>query len=166
LIFGVALLFKGPVLLKKIWSPNVSPTGSWVTYILYGVTFALGSISCTIGPFLAVTSTTLGASLVESLLTYVLYGLGFVVTISILAIFTALSKDLLIKKIRGAGGALEKFMGGLMALIGLYLIYFGINELAFQYGFGINQGIADFAFEIQGSIVELVTKILTAIGLL
>jgi cytochrome c-type biogenesis protein len=166
LLFGGALIFKGPVLLKKIWSPNVPPTGSWVTYILYGVTFALGSISCTIGPFLAVTSTALGASLVESLLTYIFYGLGFVATISILAIFTALSKDLLIKKIRGAGGALEKFMGGLMALIGLYLIYFGINELAFQYGFGFNQSIADFAFSIQGSIVEFVTKILTAIGLL
>ena len=166
LLFGAALIFKGPVLLKKIWSPNVPPTGSWVTYVLYGVTFALGSISCTIGPFLAVTSTALGASLVESLLTYIFYGLGFVATISILSIFTALSKDLLIKKIRGAGGALEKFMGGLMALIGLYLIYFGINELAFQYGFGFNQSIADFAFSIQGSIVEFVTKILTAIGLL
>jgi cytochrome c biogenesis protein CcdA len=166
LLFGTALIFKGPVLLKKIWSPNVPPTGSWTTYILYGVTFALGSISCTIGPFLAVTSTALGASLVESLLTYVFYGLGFVATISVLAIFTALSKDLLIKKIRGAGGALEKFMGGLMALIGLYLIYFGINELAFQYGFGVNQSIADFAFAIQGSIVEFVTKVLTAIGLL
>ena len=166
LLFGTALIFKGPVLLKKIWSPNVPPTGSWITYILYGVTFALGSISCTIGPFLAVTSTALGASLVESLLTYIFYGLGFVATISILAIFTALSKDLLIKKIRGAGGALEKFMGGLMALIGLYLIYFGINELAFQYGFGFNQSIADFAFSIQGAIIEFVTKILTAIGLL
>jgi cytochrome c biogenesis protein CcdA len=166
LLFGAALIFKGPVLLKKIWSPNVPPTGSWVTYILYGVTFALGSISCTIGPFLAVTSTALGASLVESLLTYIFYGLGFVATISILAIFTALSKDLLIKKIRGAGGALEKFMGGLMALIGLYLIYFGINELAFQYGFGFNQSIADFAFSIQGAIIEFVTKVLTAIGLL
>ena len=166
LLFGATLIFKGPVLLKKIWSPNVPPTGSWSTYILYGVTFALGSISCTIGPFLAVTSTALGASLVESLLTYVFYGLGFVATISILAIFTALSKDLLIKKIRGAGGALEKFMGGLMALIGLYLIYFGINELAFQYGFGFNQSIADFAFSIQGAIIEFVTKILTAIGLL
>ncbi|CAB4568945.1 MAG: hypothetical protein F2555_02950 [Actinobacteria bacterium] len=166
LLFGTALIFKGPVLLKKIWSPNVPPTGSWITYILYGVTFALGSISCTIGPFLAVTSTALGASLVESLLTYVFYGLGFVATISVLAIFTALSKDLLIKKIRGAGGALEKFMGGLMALIGLYLIYFGINELAFQYGFGFNQSIADFAFSIQGAIIEFVTKVLTAIGLL
>ena len=166
LLFGTALIFKGPVLLKKIWSPNVPPTGSWITYILYGVTFALGSISCTIGPFLAVTSTALGASLVESLLTYIFYGLGFVATISVLAIFTALSKDLLIKKIRGAGGALEKFMGGLMALIGLYLIYFGINELAFQYGFGFNQSIADFAFSIQGAIIEFVTKILTTIGLL
>jgi cytochrome c biogenesis protein CcdA len=166
LIFGTALIFKGPVVMKKIWSPNVSPTGSWTTYILYGVTFALGSISCTIGPFLAVTSTALGASLIESLLTYIFYGLGFVATISILAIFTALSKDLLIKRIRGAGGALEKFMGGLMALIGLYLIYFGINELAFQYGFGFNQSIADFAFSIQGTIIEFVTKVLTAIGLL
>lgn len=165
-IFGIALLFKGPILLKKIWSPNVSPTGSWVTYILYGVTFALGSISCTIGPFLAVTSTTLGDSLGKSLLTYIFYGLGFVATISILAIFTALSKDLLIKKIRGAGGALEKFMGALMALIGLYLLYFGVNELAFQYGFGVNQGIADFAFAIQGEIIEFVTSILTTIGLL
>jgi cytochrome c biogenesis protein CcdA len=165
-IFGIALLFKGPILLKKIWSPNVSPTGSWVTYILYGVTFALGSISCTIGPFLAVTSTTLGDSLGKSLLTYIFYGLGFVATISILAIFTALSKDLLIKKIRGAGGALEKFMGVLMALVGLYLLYFGINELAFQYGFGVNQGIADLAFAIQGEIIEFVTSILTAIGLL
>ena len=166
LIFGTALIFKGPVVMKKIWSPNVSPTGSWTTYILYGVTFALGSISCTIGPFLAVTSTALGASLIESLLTYIFYGLGFVATISIFAIFTALSKDLLIKRIRGAGGALEKFMGGLMALIGLYLIYFGINELAFQYGFGFNQSIADFAFSIQGTIIEFVTKVLTAIGLL
>lgn len=166
LVFGAALLFKGPVIMKKIWNPNVPPTGSWITYILYGVSFALASISCTIGPFLAVTSTTLGASLVDSLLTYLLYGLGFVATISILAIFTALSKDVLIKKIRGAGGVLEKFMGVLMALIGLYLIYFGINELAFQYGFGINQGIAEFAFSIQGAIISTLSKILSAIGLL
>jgi cytochrome c biogenesis protein CcdA len=165
-LFGAALLFKGPIILRKIWSPSVSPTGSWTTYILYGVTFALGSISCTIGPFLAITSTTLGDSLAKSLLTYIFYGLGFVVTISILAIFTALSKDLLTKKIRRAGGALEKFTGVLMALIGIYLIYFGIDELAFQYGFAVNQGIADFAFGIQGTIIEFIAKMLTAIGLL
>jgi cytochrome c biogenesis protein CcdA len=165
-IFGIALIFKGPVILKKLWSPNVSPTGNWKTYILYGVTFALGSISCTIGPFLAVTSTSLGGTYLESLLSYIFYGLGFTVTIGVLAIATALSRDLLIKRIRGAGGLLEKIMGGLMALVGLYLIYFAIYELAFQYGWGINQSITDFAFSIQGWIIDKVSTLLSAIGLL
>jgi cytochrome c biogenesis protein CcdA len=165
-IFGFALIFKGPVILKKLWSPNVSPTGSWKTYILYGVTFALGSVSCTIGPFLAVTSTSLGGTYLESLLSFIFYGLGFTVTIAVLAIATALSRDLLIKRIRGAGGLLEKIMGGLMALVGLYLIYFAIYELAFQYGWRVNQGVTDVAFSIQGWIIDKVSALLSAIGLL
>lgn len=165
-IFGVALIFRGPLLMKKIWNPNVSPTGDWKSYILYGVTFALGSISCTIGPFLAVTSTSLGGTYFESLLSYIFYGLGFTVTIAALAIATALSRDLLIKRIRGAGGLLEKIMGGLMVLVGLYLIYFAIYELAFQYDWQINQGVTDFAFTIQGRIIDAVSAILTTIGLI
>ena len=165
-IFGIALIFKGPVLLKKFWSPNISPTGDWKTYILYRVTFALGSVSCTIGPFLAVTSTSLGGTYLESLLSFIFYGLGFTEAIAVLAIATALSRDLLIKRIRGAGGLLEKVMGGLMALVGLYLIYFAIYELAFQYGWEINQSITDVAFSIQGWIVNQVSALLSAIGLL
>jgi cytochrome c-type biogenesis protein len=166
LTFGLALIFKGPVLLKKIWSPNVSPTGNWRTYILYGVTFALGSISCTIGPFLAVTSTSLGGTYLESLLSYIFYGLGFTITIACLAIATALSRDLLIKRIRGAGGLLEKFMGGLMVVVGLYLIYFAVYELSLQYGWGISQSITDVAFSIQGWIINQVSALLSGLGLL
>jgi cytochrome c biogenesis protein CcdA len=166
LIFGLALIFKGPVILKKIWSPNVSPTGNWRTYILYGVTFALGSISCTIGPFLAVTSTSLGGRYLESLLSYIFYGLGFTVAIACLAIATALSRDLLIKRIRGAGGLLEKIMGGLMAVVGLYLIYFALYELSFQYGWGIDQSITDVAFSLQGWIINQVGALLSFFGLM
>jgi cytochrome c-type biogenesis protein len=165
-LFGIALIFKGPILLKKIWSPNVPPTGSWKTYILYGITFALGSISCTIGPFLAVTSTSLGGSYLESLLSYIFYGLGFTVTIGVLAIATALSRELLIKRIRGASGLLEKIMGGLMAIVGLYLIYFAIYELAFQYNWAINQSITDLAFSLQSKIIESVSRVLSALGLI
>ena len=165
-IFGLALIFRGPLLMKKIWSPNVSPTGDWRSFILYGVTFALGSISCTIGPFLAVTSTTLGGTYIDSLLSYIFYGLGFTVTIAALAISTALSRDFLIKRIRGARGLLEKIMGGLMVLVGVYLIYFAIYELAFQYGWQINQSITDFAFALQGRIIDVVSSLLSAIGLI
>jgi hypothetical protein len=53
-----------------------------------------------------------------------------------------------------------------MALVGLYLIYFAIYELAFQYGWGINQSITDIAFSIQGWIINQVSALLSAIGLL
>jgi hypothetical protein len=72
----------------------------------------------------------------------------------------------LIKRIRGAGGLLEKIMGGLMALAGLYLIYFAVYELAYQYGWGVNQGITDVAFSIQGWIIDKVSALLSAIGLM
>lgn len=101
-----------------------------------------------------------------TILSYVFYGLGFTVTIAVLAIATALSRDLLIKRIRGAGGLLEKIMGGLMAIVGLYLIYFAICELAFQYGWGINQSITDVAFSIQGWIINKVSAFLSLLGLL
>jgi hypothetical protein len=57
-------------------------------------------------------------------------------------------------------------MGVLMALVGLYLIYFAIYELAYQYGWGVNQGVTDVAFSIQGWIIDKVSTLLSAIGLL
>jgi hypothetical protein len=53
-----------------------------------------------------------------------------------------------------------------MALVGLYLIYFAIYELAYQYGWGVNQGITDVAFSIQGWIIDKVSTLLSAIGLM
>jgi hypothetical protein len=57
-------------------------------------------------------------------------------------------------------------MGGLMIVVGLYLIYFAVYELAFQYGWGINQSITDVAFSIQGWIINQVSALLSVVGLL
>ncbi len=71
-----------------------------------------------------------------------------------------------IKKIRGAGEVIEKVMGGFMVIVGLYLIYFAIYELSFQYGWEFNQGISEFAFSIQGKIIQGVSSILKALNLI
>ena len=163
---AIYILWKGPVAIGKLWSPQISPTGNFLTYILYGVTFALGSISCTIGPFLAITSRAINENYLHSLSIYFVYGLGFVVTILILAILTALSQQFLIRKIRNSGGVLEKAMAIIILIVGLYLIYFGTTELALQNGSSSSQGILEIAYQVQGSIIEFVSRILRVLGLM
>ena len=163
---GGYILWRGPVAIGKIWSPQVSPTGNFLTYILYGVTFALGSISCTIGPFLAITSRAINENYLHSLLIYIFYALGFIVTIAILALLTAFSQQFLIRKIRNSGGILERAMALIIILVGLYLIYFGATELALQRGAASNQSILELAYQIQGSIIDFVSSVLRAVGLM
>ena len=163
---GGYILWRGPVAIGKIWSPQVSPTGNFLTYILYGVTFALGSISCTIGPFLAITSRAINENYLHSLSIYIFYALGFIVTIAILALLTAFSQQFLIRKIRNSGGILERAMSLIIILVGLYLIYFGATELALQRGSTSNQSLLELAYQIQGSIINFVSSVLRAVGLM
>jgi cytochrome c-type biogenesis protein len=163
---GGYILWRGPVAMGKIWSPQVSPTGNFLTYILYGVTFALGSISCTIGPFLAITSRAINENYMHSLLIYIFYALGFIATIAILALLTAFSQQFLIRKIRNSGGVLERVMAVIIILVGLYLIYFGATELALQRGSTSNQSILELAYQIQGSIITFISSVLRTVGLM
>jgi cytochrome c biogenesis protein CcdA len=82
-----------------------------VGMVSYGVVYALASLSCTIGPFLAITSAALDQSLAGGLLAYVAYGLGMGTIILAIAASAALARpkpgmpSSLIKN-RTPGGAL------------------------------------------------------------
>ena len=163
---GLLILIRGQVTLGKLWNPHVSPAGNLKTYFLYGVSFALGSVSCTIGPFLAATSGAIQGSLFSSLTIYVVYGLGFVVTIGALALLTAFSQEYLVRKIRSSGKLLERLSAGVLILVGAYLMYFGIYEISLQSSAHINQGFMNFIYKIQGEIVSAVSEALRALHLL
>lgn len=164
-ILGTLTLKRGIILLPKVWNPNVSPTGNGKSYYLYGTTFALGSISCTIGPFLAVTSRSLDTSLLSSLLNYLFYGLGFTMTIALLALATVFSRDLLIRKIRNLTHLIEIASAIILLFVGIYLIYFGGMELALRFEIAAPEGPLQEAFKLQGKIVSAVSWILQQVGL-
>lgn len=166
IVMGILILWRGPIVMRKLWSPQVSPTGKFKTYILYGVTFALGSISCTIGPFLAITSRALNESYIDSLAIYLAYGAGFIATILILAILTAFSRQALIKRVRNSGKYLEKATALILLLVGAYLIYFGFTELSLQRGATTQGAILETAYRIQGSIVSFISRILESFGVI
>ncbi|MBC7462672.1 MAG: cytochrome c biogenesis protein CcdA [Actinobacteria bacterium] len=164
---GVSIACGKPIKAFTLWSPRISPNRKPITYFGYGLTFALGSISCTIGPFLAATVAALSTSDFTSiLLTYVVFGLGISITIAILALITATSNQLLIKRIRNSTRKIELLSGFLLLIVGAYLLYFSWYEISLQGSPLSPNPIMDAVFRFQGTIVSGVSHILELLHIL
>ena len=69
---------------------------------LYGISYAVASLSCTIGVFISIVATTLdGATFATNVATFVAYGLGMGTTLSILTIAVALARSGVLRTFRG-----------------------------------------------------------------
>ncbi len=97
---------------------------------LYGVSYAIASLSCTIGVFLAVTSTTLrGSSFLQGTLTFVAYGLGMGLTLAVLTIAVALAKEGIVANFRSLLPHIHRISGFLLILAGLFVSYYAWVEI-------------------------------------
>ncbi len=95
----------------------------------YGATYAIASLSCTIGPFLAVTGAALSQSRAQGIATYVAYALGMGVIILILSIAAALAHSTVANHMRQLSRIAPRVGGILMVLAGAYAIWYGRWEL-------------------------------------
>lgn len=116
------LAIRGPQLSTRTISPRVM--------VGYGITYAIASLSCTIGPFLAVTGTALSQSAVDGLATYVAYALGMGVIILILSVTSALAHTTVATHMRRLSHIAPRVGGILMMAAGAYAIWYGRWELA------------------------------------
>jgi sulfite exporter TauE/SafE len=96
----------------------------------YGITYAVASLSCTIGPFLAVTGAALTASPTEAAATYAAYAVGMGVIILALSIAAALAHTTIAHHLRRVTHVAPRVGGILMILAGLYAVWYGRWELA------------------------------------
>lgn len=166
LIFlGIATLFGKAIFIKKLWSPNTAPSMRSKNLYLYGVTFALGSVSCTIGPLLAATSKSLNLGLIATLKTYLIYAIGMSATILILAL-VALFSQAALGKVRSSIGIIEKISAIFLIAVGFYLIVFGIYETQWSHLVDPLKKFIDSIFALQGKIITLVSSILRSAGVL
>lgn len=100
-----------------------------VAMISYGAIYALASLSCTIGPFLAITAAALNQSLAGGLLSYGAYGLGMGIIILAIAFSAALALPRPVRHLRRLSQYASKAGGVLMILSGGYAIWYARWEL-------------------------------------
>jgi cytochrome c-type biogenesis protein len=101
-----------------------------VSMFLYGVSYAIASLSCTIGPFLAVTSTTFrSVNLISGVGVFVAYAIGMGIVVTALTVAVALAKAGLVGRLRQAMPYVSKGSGYLLIVAGAYVAWYGWFEI-------------------------------------
>ncbi len=129
LLSGRELIALTPRQLGPRWAPKRQ--GSRVVGMYgYGISYAIASLSCTIGPFLAVTAAGLrSGSVVTGVSIYLAYVAGLTLVVGVLAVAAASASSALADRLRRILPFVNRIGGALLVLVGLYVGYYGLFEL-------------------------------------
>ena len=96
--------------------------------VLFGVSYAIASLSCTIPLFLSVVANRPGPA--ASVLTVVAYGLGMSTVLVALTLALALARESMVRKVRALLPHVQRISGALLVAVGLYLVYYWVFNLS------------------------------------
>jgi len=165
IVIGFGLVGLGVVLLMgKQLTLNIpklqkgGSDGTLPSMYLFGVSYAVASLSCTIGPFLAVTTSTFRSeSYLSGVMVFVLYGLGMGIVVGVLTVAVALAREGMVARFRSMLPKMNMIAGVLLLIAGAYLAYYGWYEVRLFNGSGSAQDpVVDFALEIQTWLLQFV----------
>jgi cytochrome c biogenesis protein CcdA len=98
--------------------------------VLFGMAYAVASLTCTIAPFLAIVVSSLRAgSTAEGVALFVAYAAGMGLVVGVTALAVAVLRDSLVGRLRRAGAWVPRLSGVVLVLAGGYVAYYGWYEL-------------------------------------
>ena len=118
---------------------------------LFGVSYATASLTCTLAPFIATTSSTFKQEgLLAGLVTFVAYGLGMGAIVTLLTVAVAMARNSVVAQFRKVMPYVNRLAGALVALAGAYVAYYGWYEVRLRRSDTIvRDPIVDRAIDIQ-----------------
>ena len=152
---GRQLVGLNPLIRSSRWAP----TARFGAMFGYGVAYALASLSCTIGPFLAVTAASFRAGFIlDRLLTYLAYAAGTSLIVGVLAIAAALANPIRVYRMRRRIlQYTNRISGALVLLVGLYVGYYGVYEVRiFSANANPDDPVIAAAARVQGTLASWV----------
>ena len=136
-VFGLLLLALGvwlaagrslPAPGRGMRAPRL--TGTAASMVLFGMAYAVASLGCAIGPFLAIVVSSLRAgSIGEGLALFVSYAAGMGLVIGVTALAVALVRVSAVSKLRRAAAHVPRIGGLVLIIAGAYVAYYGWYEL-------------------------------------
>jgi cytochrome c biogenesis protein CcdA len=135
-----------------------APTARLGSMFAYGISYALASLSCTVGPFLAVTAAGLrSGSVFGGMAVYIAYAGGLTLVVGVLAVAAALASSAAVDRMRRIVPYVNRISGGLLVVVGTYVGYYGLYEIRLYAGDGSPEDpVIAAAARLQGAIASWV----------
>jgi cytochrome c biogenesis protein CcdA len=158
---GVWLLM-GRVFLPRWWGRGArwAPTARLGSMFGYGASYAIASLSCAVGPFLAVTGAGLrDLTVLGRVSVYLAYAAGIAVVVGTLAVAAALASSALAERMRRVLPLVNRLSGVLLIAVGLYVGYYGVYEVRLFEAHGNPQDpVVAAAARLQGALAGWVYR--------
>lgn len=135
-----------------------APSAALVSMFGYGVAFAVASLSCSIGPFLAAAGVALRTGALPA---FGAYALGMGLVVAVLAVAAALASAAVAGGVRRALPHVTRAGGVLLVLTGAYVGYYGFYELRL---FHLGGSAGDPVVLAAGSVRAALVGWLDAVG--
>ena len=155
LIIGIGLVALGIAVLRgfepTIRLPHLDLNRSGretLTMFLYGVSYAVASLSCTIPVFISLVSVTLDGSFGQSVGAFVAYGLGMGMTLAILTMAVALARTGVVTAFRRILPHMQTISGALLVFAGVFVGYYAWVEIQ-ELGSGASSPVVDWTRDVQ-----------------
>lgn len=154
---GVMLVIKGELRGPGLRMQLQAPHASFYSQVGYGASFAVASLSCTIGLFLAVVSQALVASSpLGTVLPFAIYGVGMSASLVIVSLLAALAGSGVAAVLRNKTIFIMRLGGVLMIPAGLYVVAFGLAEILPRFGVAALNPLLHTTARWQASVTETI----------
>ncbi|HSP28373.1 MAG TPA: cytochrome c biogenesis CcdA family protein [Ilumatobacteraceae bacterium] len=140
-------------------APAATPSRSTLGMVGFGFTYAMVSLSCTLGPFLAVTGFAMRRSLIGGLVTYITYALGMGAIILALSVSAALAHNSVAGALRSVSRWAPRLAGVLLITSGAYAVWYGRHELEVYGGDLREDRLVQFGLDLQTRFIVFTDSI-------
>jgi cytochrome c biogenesis protein CcdA len=132
---------------------------SLASMALFGVAYAVASLSCTVGPFLAIVVTSFRAgSTIDGIGLFLTYAAGMGLTVAVASLAVVLARDGLLRRLRRAAPLLSRLGGGLLVAAGAYVAWYGWYEIRVLDGRSTTDPVVDTATAMQRWLSDGVSR--------
>ncbi len=137
IVIGVAMAALGVAMLAgfrlKVALPRLEVGGGsrgLGSMALFGVSYAVASLTCTLPVFLVVVAGTAErANALSGVVAFLAYGLGMSLVLTALALALALARESMVNRLRRAVRHANRAAGALLVMVGTYLVYYWAYNL-------------------------------------
>ncbi len=138
LLVGIGLMVLGVFFLRGRYLNLRLPTLGRISrernsrsVFLFGVSYAIASLSCTLGIFLSLVATTFTqTSFLGGLAAFLAYGVGMSMVLLVITITMAFGQDAVVRRIRGAARYVDKLSGVVLIGAGGFIVWYWATVLS------------------------------------